>query len=81
MVNVASHGFLPCGPLVVQRVVILGYHIGFVFGAAVGFGVGFVAGLGLDYGLLKLDETLNREEFRQELLDIIREEREKVLPS
>lgn len=53
--------------------------LGTAAGAIVGAGVGLVAGIGMDYGLLKLEESFNRDKFREDLLEAIQGVREDYL--
>ena len=48
-------------------------------GTAAGAVVGTAAGFGVDFGLLKLDEFMNREQYRQEIVDTIEEGRTEML--
>ena len=48
-------------------------------GTAAGAVVGTAAGFGVDFGLLKLDEFMNREQYRQEIVDTIEEGRAEML--
>lgn len=45
--------------------------LGTAAGAIVGAGIGLIAGIGMDYGLLKLEESFNRDKFRGDLLEAI----------
>ena len=49
--------------------------LGTAFGAVVGIGVGIGTGIAIDGGLLKVEEVLSRDKFRQELVEVIREAR------
>jgi hypothetical protein len=53
--------------------------VGTAAGAVIGAGVGLLAGIGMDYGLLKLEEALGRDEFRAQLLEAIGEVRAELL--
>ncbi len=53
----------------------VGGPLGTIAGAAVGTAVG----VGIDYGMLKVDEWQNREANRQEIVDVIEEERAATL--
>ncbi len=57
----------------------LGTVVGGPVGTAVGVAASAAIGVGADYGLLKLDEYLNRDQFRQEIVDIIEEQRAETL--
>ena len=48
-------------------------------GTAAGVAVGTAAGVGVDFGLLKLDEFMNREQYKQEIVDTIEENRAELL--
>ena len=48
-------------------------------GAAVGVAAGAAASAGVDYGLLKLDEWQNRDEYRQQIMDAIEQARADTL--
>ncbi len=54
---------------------------GTAIGAVIGAGVGLVAGVLVDYGLLKLEEHLGRDSFREQLLEAIREAGEELVVS
>lgn len=47
--------------------------IGTGAGALIGVGIGLATGIGVDYSLLKLEEHLSRETFREDLLQAVRE--------
>jgi len=53
--------------------------IGTGAGALIGLGIGLLTGIGVDYGLLKLEEYASREKFRQDLLQAMRDVREDYL--
>ncbi len=53
----------------------LGTAIGAAVGAVGGFLVGFGTGIAIDAGLLKVEEALNRDDFRREIVTAIRETR------
>jgi hypothetical protein len=53
--------------------------LGTAVGAGVGAVVGLIAGVVIDYGLLKLEEQLSRDSFREQLIETIREAREEFL--
>jgi hypothetical protein len=56
--------------------------IGTVVGAAVGGVVGgILVGLAVDKGLLMLEEAVNRENFKQEIISVIRETKEEFMAS
>ncbi|MDR2353298.1 MAG: hypothetical protein LBF22_09105 [Deltaproteobacteria bacterium] len=55
--------------------------VGTGVGAVVGTVAGLGAGLLIDKGLIELDEALNRQEFRQNLLNAIREQRNEAIGS
>ena len=48
-------------------------------GTAAGVVAGTAAGVGVDFGLLKLDELMNRDQYRQEIVDTIEEDRAELL--
>lgn len=48
-------------------------------GTIAGFAAGTAIGVGADYGMLKLDEAQNRETYKQEIIDIIEEQRTEAL--
>ena len=48
-------------------------------GTAVGIAAGAVIGVGVDYGLLMLDEAQNRESYKAEIIEAIEEERAEAL--
>lgn len=48
-------------------------------GTAAGVIVGTLAGIGVDFAWLKTDEAMNRDEYRQEIIDAIEEERTQML--
>lgn len=54
---------------------------GTAIGAVIGAGVGLVAGVLVDFGLLKLEEHLGRDSFREQLLEAIREAQEELVAS
>ena len=53
--------------------------IGGPLGTVVGAAVGTAAGVGIDYGMVKLDEWQNRESYREEIVQLIEEERSEML--
>ena len=53
--------------------------IGGPLGTVVGAAVGPAAGVGIDYGMVKLDEWQNRESYREEIVQLIEEERSEML--
>lgn len=53
--------------------------IGGPLGTVVGTAVGTAAGVGIDYGMVKLDEWQNRESYREEIVQLIEEERSEML--
>ena len=53
--------------------------LGTVIGIGVGAVVGIAGGVAVDYGLLKLEEHLSRDNFREQLTSAIREAREGIL--
>ncbi len=53
--------------------------IGGPLGTVVGAAAGTAAGIGLDYGMLKLDEWQNRDSYREEIVQLIEEERSEML--
>ncbi len=55
--------------------------IGGPLGTVVGAAAGTAAGIGLDYGMLKLDEWQNRDSYREEIVQLIEEERSEMLAS
>lgn len=55
--------------------------IGGPLGTVVGAAVGTAAGVGIDYGMVKLDEWQNRESYREEIVQLIEEERSEMLAS
>lgn len=53
--------------------------IGGPLGTVVGAAVGTAAGVGIDYGMVKLDEWQNRDSYREEIVQLIEEERSEML--
>lgn len=53
--------------------------VGTAAGAVAGAAVGAAASVGVDYGLLKLDEWQNRDEYRQQIVDAIEQSRSDML--
>ena len=53
--------------------------IGGPLGTVVGAAAGTAAGIGIDYGMVKLDEWQNRDSYREEIVQLIEEERSEML--
>ena len=53
--------------------------VGGPVGVVAGIAAGGVAGVGVDYGLLKLDEFWNRETYRDEVVQTIEDARAEML--
>ena len=62
-----------------SAVPVAGTAVGGAAGAVAGAAIVTGVGIGVDYGLLKVDELLNRDAYRQEIVDSIEDARAEML--